>query len=130
LFEQNVIIPVLLLAIAALFIYRRFLPIRGVRNVSATEFTQAISEGRSSAMLIDVRESYEYKGGHISGAVNMPLSQLSSRMKEIPADKQLLVYCQSGMRSRQAARMLARRGFTDIINLSGGIMSWRGETSR
>ncbi|UUZ83102.1 rhodanese-like domain-containing protein [Paenibacillus sp. P26] len=58
-------------------------------------------EGSKQTVLIDVRELGEFKGGHIQGAKNIPLSQLNRRLGEIPKDRDLLLYCRSGMRSKK-----------------------------
>mgnify|MGYP000886905798 CR=1 FL=1 len=122
---------VLLAAAVAWFIYELFGPIRGVRNVGASRFARELADaGPAGRFLIDVREPAEFARGHIRGAVNIPLSQLAERIGEIPADRKIFVYCQSGVRSRRAARMLKKRGCRDIVHLNGGLASWRGETVR
>lgn len=113
----------LLLALFVIWmLYKQFAPVKGVRNLSAKQF-QEESKGNK---VIDVREVHEYKRGHIAGAVNIPLSQLSQRMGEIPKDKKVFLYCQSGMRSKQAAKLLSRNGYTNLANLNGGISAWSG----
>lgn len=112
-----------LLAIFVIWmLYKQFAPVKGVRNLSAKLF-QDESKGNK---VVDVREAHEYQRGRIAGAVNIPLSQLSQRMGEIPKDKQVFLYCQSGMRSKQAARLLSRNGYTNLANLTGGISAWNG----
>ena len=82
------------------------------------------------ARLIDVRTPGEYAGGHIPGAANVPLQQISAIVSEAP-DKStpLFVYCLSGGRSAQAAAALKRAGYGDVRNI-GGIGSWNGEVER
>lgn len=117
----------ILLALLVLWmLYKQFAPVKGVRNISAKQF-QDESKGN---MIIDVREVHEYKRGHIQGAVNIPLSQFPQRMGEIPKDKQVFLYCQSGMRSKQAAKLLSRNGYTDLAHLNGGISTWSGPTQK
>lgn len=80
------------------------------------------------ARLIDVRTAGEYAGGHIPGAVNVPLQQIGAIASEVP-DKStpLFVYCMSGARSQQAVGALKQMGYTDARNI-GGIGSWRGDS--
>ena len=91
-------------------------------NRGVQEFQNA--EG---AMLIDVRSFQEYRGGHIPGSQNIPLQQLDE-IEFLAEDKDmgLYVYCQSGARSRQAAGMLQRMGYTNVHNI-GGIGAYSGK---
>lgn len=76
-----------------------------------------------TGVLVDVREPDEYAAGHVEGAINVPLSQIRGRLDELPQGETLWLYCKSGKRSYDAARMLTQRGF-DVHTLSGGIMSY------
>jgi rhodanese-related sulfurtransferase len=78
----------------------------------------------AGAMLIDVRESGEYRGGHAPGAKLVSLGSLESKFNEIPKERDILVICQSGMRSAQAAGILARAGYK-VSNVSGGMTNWQ-----
>ncbi|QIL46113.1 rhodanese-like domain-containing protein [Vagococcus coleopterorum] len=71
--------------------------------------------------LIDVREKHEFAGGHILGAKNIPLQQISSYKGKGP----VYVICQSGMRSKQATSHLVGKGI-DAYNVKGGMMQWQG----
>ncbi|MDD5435508.1 MAG: rhodanese-like domain-containing protein, partial [Nitrospira sp.] len=64
-----------------------------------------------------------FKEGHIEGAVNIPVSELESRLGELSRDKSIIVYCRSGSRSRSAADILVKNGFTQVYNM-GGIVDW------
>ena len=74
--------------------------------------------------LLDVREVSEYKGGHIEGAVNTPLSSLDANQLPYPKDEPIYVICRSGNRSAQAASQLQDAGYTEIYDVSGGMMAW------
>ncbi len=106
--------------------YKQFAPVKGLRTLPAEQF-QTESKG---SPVIDVREAHEYKRGHIEGAVNVPLSQLPQRFGDVPRGGTVYLYCQSGMRSKQAARLLVRGGYADVAELRGGMLSWRGPTQR
>lgn len=77
---------------------------------------------RQGATLYDVRERDEYVGGHIPGAVNLPLSELQGREDELRTPAVLV--CLSGGRSAQAAQYLSQRGQVDLLNLVGGTLGW------
>jgi rhodanese-related sulfurtransferase/rubrerythrin len=80
--------------------------------------------------LIDVRQPEEYAQGHIPGARLLPLMELESRLFDLPADRDLVVYCHSGARSQAAAGLIADAEVTRrrVYNLSGGILRWDDAT--
>ena len=70
----------------------------------------------AGALVLDVRSVFEYHAGHVAGAVNVPLEELEERLGELnPGARQIVVYCRSGARSREAAQVLQRAGF-DVID--------------
>ena len=77
--------------------------------------------------IIDVREDYEYKGGHIKNSYNIPLNKINEFNKMmISLDSKIIVYCNSGNRSRQAANLLIEMGYTNVYDM-GGINNWNYE---
>jgi phage shock protein E len=79
---------------------------------------------KQGALLLDVRSLSEFKARHIKGAVNIPVDEIESKMGEIVAkDKAIVVYCQSGVRSARAQKLLQKQGFLHVYNL-GGIKRW------
>lgn len=79
---------------------------------------------KDGALLVDVRTSKEYKIGHITGAINIPLSQVQSRLQDFGTkDSKIVVYCRSGNRSGKAQSILLSEGFKHVYNL-GGIGRW------
>jgi NADPH-dependent 2,4-dienoyl-CoA reductase/sulfur reductase-like enzyme/rhodanese-related sulfurtransferase len=82
---------------------------------------------RKDIQLIDVRDPGEVAKGGISGAINIPLNELRSRLNELPKSKELIVFCQSGQRSYNACRILMQSGFR-CRNLSGAYKTWRAAT--
>lgn len=83
-----------------------------------------IGMDKTALHLIDVRTEAEVARGAIDGAIHIPLHLLPLRAHEIPADKQVVVYCNSGARSAQACAFMAAKGHENMHNLSGGIMAW------
>jgi NADPH-dependent 2,4-dienoyl-CoA reductase/sulfur reductase-like enzyme/rhodanese-related sulfurtransferase len=79
--------------------------------------------GRTSALLLDVREPDEFARGHLAGAVNLPLSELRRRIHEVPRGRELWVYCAAGQRAYFAQRLLMHLGL-DAKNLSGGFTTY------
>lgn len=74
--------------------------------------------------LIDVRTAGEYAGGHVEGAINIPVNELVSRMGELPAKGSTIhVICQSGGRSASASGTLEGAGYK-AVNITGGTGAW------
>lgn len=80
---------------------------------------EVVAQGGS---LVDVRTPEEFQAGHVSGAKNIPVDEVSARLAEIPKDKPVVVYCLSGARSAAAARMLKSSGY-DVIDV-GPMRNW------
>ena len=91
-------------------------------DVSVHEAKDMLDEG--DVFLLDVRMESEFNSGHLEGAVNIEVSQLGSRLDEVPADKVILVYCRTGVRSVRASKTLVNAGYTDVYNMQGGITAW------
>jgi phage shock protein E len=75
---------------------------------------------KAGAKIIDVRTTGEFADEAYPGAVNIPLNELPGRLNELgPKDRPLVLYCASGARSAQAARLLKQEGFADVVNAGG-----------
>ena len=87
-----------------------------------------IFETKGDYIIVDVRRADEFASGHIPDAINIPSGSIGDAdIPELPdKDQVIYVYCRSGNRSKQAARELARLGYTNIIEF-GGILDWKGE---
>ncbi len=79
-------------------------------------------------LLIDVRQPHEYALGHIPGAHLMPLLEFESKLFDLPDDRELIIYCQAGPRSRMAALLVQEAELTGkpVYHLTGGMMAWDG----
>ncbi|GAF06129.1 rhodanese-like domain protein [Paenibacillus pini JCM 16418] len=106
-----------------------FAPIKGLNQLQDEPFRSKMEQSKNK-QLIDVREVHEFKKGHISGAVNIPLAHIEGRSADISKNGDVFVYCQSGMRSKQAAKILLKNGCKEVNNLSGGISSWTGSRNK
>nr|WP_080837415.1 rhodanese-like domain-containing protein [Cohnella massiliensis] len=127
--NTGTIINIAAIALLVWFVYSRFKPTKGLRNLNAEDFkNEMVKPGKP--LVIDVREPNEFKGGFIAGAKNIPLSQLSGRLSEIPKNQELLLYCRSGMRSKNAARILLKNCYQGLAHLQGGLSAWNGKLVR
>lgn len=98
------------------------------KKMTPQEAKARIDSG-DSVIILDVREQSEYAAGHIPDAVLLPLAQIEQNAASLLADKdaEILLYCRSGNRSRQAALRLIDMGYTNVHDF-GGIISWPFET--
>lgn len=94
---------------------------KGFESISPQVAQERIEAG---AMLLDVRESVEYQTMHAPSAKLISLGVLDRRLKELPKEREILVICNSGNRSAQAANLLAREGFK-VTNIKGGMVAWQ-----
>ncbi len=76
----------------------------------------------NNSLIVDVREPKEYAAGHITNAVNIPLSQLRERMNEIPKDKPVYLHCRSSQRSYNAICALQGNGYKNVYNIMGSFL--------
>ena len=101
----------------------------GSRALSYEEVTpQQVEQKRRSdkqTLIIDVREPYEYREGHIPGSKLVPLGQLTKRLNELGSKEQeVILVCRSGSRSGHAASQLSALGYKKVLNLRGGMIGW------
>lgn len=89
-------------------------------NCTQEKLLQKIHDNEDFIVL-DVRTYEQYKSRHVKGAVNIPLDQIYERMNELPRDKQIVVYCNTGVSSNIVQNILQNNGFRKVYNLSGGI---------
>lgn len=95
----------------------------GVAAINTTE-AKARLDGAEPPYLLDVREPSEFKDGHIPGARLVPLGDLADRLRDLPADREILVVCRSGNRSGRATKQLTKAGLR-AVNLRGGMIGWQ-----
>jgi rhodanese-related sulfurtransferase len=90
------------------------------------EVRQAYDAQQAGALLIDVREPSEWEAGHASGAISLPMSELGTRLNEIPADQQVYFICRTGSRSGYLSDALNQRNY-HAVNVIGGSLEWVAE---
>lgn len=107
-----------------IFIYaRKFLLTRSVTRYTPSQLADRLKEG--GVVLLDVRTAGEYNGGHMKGAIHIPVQELASRADELKKhiDREIVCYCQSGSRSLMGAARLKKLGYR-TASLDGGIAEW------
>jgi rhodanese-related sulfurtransferase len=96
-------------------------------NINVTQGKEMIDRGE--VFILDVRRSDEYASGHIKNSTllavqDIPANELDIKLKELPKDRSILVYCRSGSRSVAASTILVGNGFSHVYNIQGGITEW------
>lgn len=97
-----------------------------VKTISVREL-HALREKGDKHFLLDVREPDEYAKARIEDSVLIPLGEVTTRAAELPRDMPLYVHCKLGGRSAKAVAALEELGFTNAINVTGGITAWSDE---
>lgn len=92
-------------------------------TITVQELKQKIDQGEK-VVLIDVREPWEYNIAKIEGAQLIPLGTLSAEFKKLDPKSEIVIHCKMGMRSMDATQFLLQQGFTNVKNLTGGIIAW------
>ena len=95
-----------------------------VPTVTVADLAKTMAE-KPGTVVVDVREPHEYAGGHVPGALSMPLGTVRARHEELSRDRTVHLICQTGVRSAQAARWLAKQGY-EVANVAGGTGVWIG----
>lgn len=91
-----------------------------MQEATTEQLAEALEKG---AALVDVREPTEYRRGHVPGARNIPMSQLTARLSEIDRSRAVHVVCASGNRSSAMTDVLRASGY-DAIAVAGGTSAW------
>lgn len=112
----------LVIAVIIGLIIWRTMPAKGVQTVSTDELKGKLKN--KHIQFVDVRTPAEYKGRHIKEFKNIPLNTLKSKLDGLDKEREVVVICQSGMRSSQAAGILKKAGFSHVTNVRGGMSAW------
>jgi phage shock protein E len=110
--DSNTSLYIGIAALAALIIFQRL-------RAKKAPASLVLEKIKSGARVIDVRSPQEFAGPSYPKAKNIPLDALPSRMGELPKDRPIVLYCASGARSAQAARLLRKAGFADVVSAGG-----------
>ena len=97
-----------------------------IREINPPEAQQ---RQRAGATLIDVREQVEWDAGHIPGALFIPLGTLEQEIAAAVPDKgaEIIMQCRSGARSGRGTDLLQQLGYTNVVNMAGGILQWEAD---
>lgn len=95
--------------------------------ITTTQLKERMAAGEDNFVLLDVREGYEREEFNIGG-IHVPLGEIGANLETLAPhrDAEVIVYCRSGKRSAMAQSLLQQAGFSNVINLDGGMMAYQG----
>lgn len=119
---------ILVAALGAIIVYIVFTEVKrlgGSRAINAHEVVRLIND--ENALLIDVRESSDFKTGHILNARNIPQARLITDISNLVKDKSrpIVLYCKTGSRTNEACRALRAAGYENVSQLKNGYFAWQ-----
>lgn len=95
-----------------------------MRELGALELQAYLKNCEAQPLLLDVRQPWELDICKIESCVFIPMSQIPTKVDSLDAERETVVICHHGIRSRSVGRYLEHAGFSNIINLSGGVDQW------
>ena len=110
----------ILVLIGIAFLFINF----GQATPTEISVAQAHAKYQQGALFVDVRTQEEWDQGHIANTTLMPLNDLPNRLGELPHDRDIVVVCRSGVRSKEGMTILRQAGFTRSSCMTGGLQAW------
>jgi rhodanese-related sulfurtransferase len=95
-------------------------------KIDQASLLKRIDKKDASMVILDVRSPEEFAKGHVPGAINIPHTHLPARISEVAdaGDKDIVIYCATGIRSELSAHRLRENGFTRLLHLDGDMKAW------
>jgi phage shock protein E len=95
-------------------------------RINQEALLKRIEKKDASMIILDVRTPEEFVAGHVPGAVNIPYTHLPARLSELPdaGDKEIVLYCATGVRAERAAERMREHGYTRLLHLDGDMKAW------
>ena len=99
-----------------------------MRHFTPLQLQAYLNETETVPLLLDVREQWEFEYCNIEGSILIPMGKLASKLEalkdEIGHERDVIMICHHGIRSRQMGYYMEQAGFTNITNLDGGVEKW------
>jgi len=95
-----------------------------MREFEAPELKRYLESAKQAPVLLDVRQPWEYDICKLDDSILIPMSNIPSNIDQLDTEKEIVVICHHGVRSRRVAMYLEQAGFTRVINLKGGVDAW------
>ena len=101
-----------------------------MRELSTDDCKTYLEQATEKPLLLDVREPWEYRIVHLEESRLVPMREIPQATGSLDPAQEIIVICHHGIRSRHIALYLENQGFTNVVNLSGGIDAWARNTDR
>ena len=101
-----------------------------MREFSASELQAYLDNNNDQPVLLDVREPWEFDKARIKGSQLIPMRSVPQQLGELDREAEIVVICHHGIRSRMVGRFLESQGFSNVINLNGGVAAWAADVDR
>jgi rhodanese-related sulfurtransferase len=118
---------IIIVLVAGYFLFQSLQPAGQSAYPAEISVAQAAEKRDQGAFILDVREPSEWQQFHIPGATLIPLGELSSRLSEVPKDKEVVVVCRTGRRSAEGRDILRGAGYTTVTSMAGGVTAWQAQ---
>lgn len=115
----------IVLIVIAIYIAYNWYSTRNIKHITTADL-RGLLKDKNNYQFVDVRTPGEFKSNKIKGFINIPVDQIHSQLEKLSQDKAVVVICQSGSRSSRAAKVLIKSGYKNVINVRGGMSTWRG----
>ena len=99
-----------------------------MREITPDECKLYLESSPEKPLLLDVREPWEYNIVHLQDSRLLPMRQLPAELDSLDEEREIIVICHHGIRSLQVALFLDGRGFSNVVNLRGGLDAWARDT--
>lgn len=107
----------------AIYVLLQIFPPRGVEQITVYDLAEMLEE-ENDYQYIDIRPPKEFQRLHVYGFKNIPLTDLKKEIDTLSKDKKVVVMCKRGIYGNEACKILKRRGFSDLANVRGGLVTW------
>ncbi len=100
-----------------------------MRDITAPDLQLRLNQP-DAPLLLDVREPHEYAYARITDSRNIPMNSVPGQLDQLDAEREIVVICHHGIRSRMVGEYLEHQGYPNIINLTGGIDAWAAQVDQ
>ena len=101
-----------------------------MRELTPDECKGYLEQAGARPLLLDVREPWEFDKARIDGSTLVPMRSVPGQLEALDPQRETVVICHHGIRSRMVGRYLESQGFSNVINLSGGVAAWASDVDR